>query len=431
MQVAKIVISIIGVIFTLLYCYQFIFVLIGTCFKKKKFPEAKEKHTFAILICGRNEEKVIGNLIDSIRSNEYPQDKIKIFVCADNCSEADKTAEISKEKGCVVYERQNKEAIGKGYALKFLFQHIATDFPDYEPDAIMVFDADNVLTKNYIAEMNKALDSGVQICTSYRNSKNFGTNWISASASLSFIRECQFFHKPKSILKLSTHVSGTGFYFSKDVMTFKTGWPYTMITEDLEFSAANTLKGVRIDYNEDAEFFDEQPTKFKTAWKQRLRWGKGGLLGFSLFHSSLFGSFLRTLNFTYYEYYFSRFFPVSVYYSFSFVASLIINTLARALEVVNGHAIASVIYFLYPLLSALLTTYLGLFVDSCLACITNWKRIRASKWKKIMAVFALPLFYMIIVVPTSVIALFKKVKWDPIEHNQCITQQDLESNKNK
>lgn len=431
MQIAQIIITILSVLFTLLYCYQIVFVLIGTCLKKKKFPEAKENHTFAILICGRNEEKVIGNLIDSIRSNEYPQDKVKIFVCADNCSENDKTAQIARDKGCVVYERQNKEAIGKGYALKFLFSKVAADFPDYEPDAIMVFDADNVLAKNYIAEMNKALDSGVQICTSYRNSKNFGTNWISASASLSFIRECQFFHKPKSILKLSTHVSGTGFYFSKDVMTFKTGWPYTMITEDLEFSAANTLKGVRIDYNEDAEFFDEQPTKFKQAWKQRLRWGKGGLLGFSLFHSSLIGSFLKTMNFTYYEYYFSRFFPATVYYSFSFVASCIIHTVARALEVINGHAIASVIYFLYPLLSALLTTYIGLFVDSTIACITNWKRIRASKWKKIMAMFALPLFNMIISVPTSVVALFKKVKWDPIEHNQCVTQQELEGKKSE
>lgn len=431
MQVLQVIITVIGVIFTLLYCYQILFIFIGTCLKKKKFPEAKEDHTFAILICGRNEEKVIGNLIDSIRSNEYPQDKLKIFVCADNCREGDKTAEIAREKGCTVYERQNKECVGKGYALRFLFEQIAHDFPDYEPDAIMVFDADNVLTKNYIKEMNKALDSGVQICTSYRNSKNFGTNWISAGASLSFIRECQFFHKPKSILKLSTHVGGTGFYFTKDVMTFKTGWPYTMITEDLEFSAANTLKGIKIDYCEDAEFFDEQPTKFKTAWKQRLRWGKGGLLGFSLFHSSLFGSFLRTLNFTYYEYYFSRFFPVAIYYFFSCIASCIIHIVARALEVVNGHAIASVIYFLYPVLAAFLTTYLWLFADSMLACITNWKKIRASTGRKIMAMFALPLFNMFIAVPASVVALFKKVKWVPIEHDQSITQQELEGKKGK
>lgn len=426
MKIAQLVLTILGVLFGLIYFYQIIFILIGTFARKKKYPEAKENHTFAILICGRNEEKVIGNLIDSIHANDYPQDKLKIFVCADNCDETDNTANIAREKGCIVYERQNKNQIGKGYALNLMFNNIKKDFPDYEPDAIMIFDADNILTKNYIKEMNKALDSGVKVCTSYRNSKNFGTNWISAGASLSFIRECQFFHKPKSIMGISTHVSGTGFYFSKDVMTFKDGWDYTMITEDLEFSASSTLKGVKIGYCEDAEFFDEQPTKFKQAWKQRLRWGKGGLLGFSLFHTSLIGTFFKTFDFTYYEYYFSRFFPVVIYYSFSFVASSIINIVARILEVMNGHAIASIIYFLSPLLVALLTTYLGLFVDSALSCIVNWKKIKATKGQKIMSMFALPLFNMLIAMPTSIVAMFKKVKWEPIEHNQCVTQEDLE-----
>lgn len=426
MSVAQVLISFAGILFSVLYFYQIIFILIGTFSKKRKYPDAKENHTFAIVICGRNEEKVIGNLIDSIKANDYPQDKLKIFVCADNCNENDQTANICREKGCIVYERQNKNQIGKGYALSFLFEHISRDFPNYQPDATLVFDADNILTKNYIKEMNKALDSGVKICTSFRNSKNYDTNWISASASLCMMRECCFVHRAKSILKLSTHVSGTGFYFSKDVLSFKNGWSHTTITEDIEFSAFNTLKGVKIGYNEDAEFFDEQPIKFNQAWKQRLRWGKGGLMGFSMFHASLSSAFIRTLNFNYYEYYFSRFFPANVYYGFSFLASNLVNIIDRILQVTNGHAMATVIYFLTPLLIALLTTYLGLFADSVLACILNWKKIKASTGKKIMSMFALPLFNMFIIMPTSIVALFKKVKWDPIEHNQSITQQELE-----
>lgn len=426
MDIAQIILTIISTIFTLLYFYQVVFMIIGTFSRKRKFPDAKEEHTFAILICGRNEEKVIGNLIDSIKANNYPQEKLRIFVCADNCNEDDQTANICREKGCTVYERQNKNQIGKGYALNFLFENISKDFPDYQPDATFVFDADNILTKNYITEMNKALDSGVQICTSYRNSKNFGSNWISASASLSFMRECQFIHRPKAVLNLSTHVSGTGFYFSKDVLSFKDGWNHTMITEDIEFSACNTLKGVKIGYCEDAEFFDEQPIKFKQAWKQRLRWGKGGLLGFSLFHASLSSAFLVTHNFNYYEYYFSRFFPVHIYYFFSFLASNILSVITRILEVVNNNAVASVIYFLSPLLISLLTTYLGMLVDSVLTAILNWKKIKSPTHKKIMSMFALPLFTMLIAMPSGIVALFKKVKWDPIEHNQSVTQQELE-----
>ena len=429
MGVVQIILSVIGAVFSLLYFYQIIFIIIGVCSKKRTYPEAKENHTFAIIICGRNEEKVIGNLIDSIHNNDYPQDKLKIFVCADNCSETDKTAQICREKGCIVYERQNKNQIGKGYALNFLFKNISEDFPDYTPDATFIFDADNILTSNYIKEMNKALDSGVKICTSYRNSKNYGSNWISAGASLSFMRECQFTHRPKMVMKMGTHVSGTGFYFSKEVLTFKDGWNHTTITEDIEFSAFNTLKGVKIGFCEDAEFYDEQPTKFKQAWKQRLRWGKGGLMGFSLFHASFFSAFFKTFDFNCYDWYCSRFSIIAVYYGFSFVANNIVNLLARILEVVNGHAVASVIYFLSPLLIALITTYLGLFADSVLATIVNWKKIKASTGKKIMGMFACPLFNMLIAMPSCVVALFKKVKWEPIEHNQSITQQDLEVQK--
>lgn len=275
MAVFEVILFVLSTLFSVLYFYQVIFSLIGFFSKKKTYPDAKEEHTFAVCICGRNEEKVIGNLIESIQKSDYPMDKLRIFVCADNCT--DSTAEVCRSyAGVAVYERQNKEQIGKGYALNFLFKHIAEDYPDYTPDATFIFDADNILTKNYIKEMNKALDSGIQICTSFRNSKNFDDSWISESSSLCFMRECTFTHRPKTKLGLNTHVSGTGFYFSKDVLTFKDGWKHTTITEDIEFSAFNTIKGVKIGYCEDAEFYDEQPVKLKTAWKQRLRWSRGG-----------------------------------------------------------------------------------------------------------------------------------------------------------
>lgn len=175
MSALQLILTILGTIFSVLYFYQVVFMIIGIFSKKRRFPEAKKNHTFAIVICARNEEKVIGNLIESIKSNDYPQENLKIFVCADNCT--DNTAQICRDLGCVVYERQNKEKVGKGYALDFLFKNIALDFPEYCPDATFMFDADNILTKNYIKEMNKALDSGVKVCTSFRNSKNFGSSW--------------------------------------------------------------------------------------------------------------------------------------------------------------------------------------------------------------------------------------------------------------
>lgn len=425
MAVFEVILFVLSTLFSVLYFYQVIFSLIGFFSKKKSYPDAKEEHTFAICICGRNEEKVIGNLIESIQKSDYPMDKLRIFVCADNCT--DSTAEVCRSyAGVAVYERQNKEQIGKGYALNFLFKHIAEDYPDYTPDATFIFDADNILTKNYIKEMNKALDSGIQICTSFRNSKNFDDSWISESSSLCFMRECTFTHRPKTKLGLNTHVSGTGFYFSKDVLTFKDGWKHTTITEDIEFSAFNTIKGVKIGYCEDAEFYDEQPVKLKTTWKQRLRWSRGGVMGFSMFHSTLCWGFLKTLNFSYYDYYFARFFPVGAWYFFYFIASNILNTMTHVLDILNAQVLPSVIYVLSPILLSFLTTYLGTFADGMLATIANWKKIKAPTKKKIQTMLVYPLFIMFVSIPTGVVALFKKVKWDPIEHSASISQEELE-----
>ena len=50
----------------------------------------------------------------------------------------------------------------------------------------IILDADNVLDKDYLLEMNKVFDNGYDIVTSYRNSKNYGTNWVSAGNALYF-----------------------------------------------------------------------------------------------------------------------------------------------------------------------------------------------------------------------------------------------------
>ena len=75
MAIASIILTVLGSIFSAIYVYQVIFIIIGLFAKKKKYKDAKENHTFGIVICGRNEEKVIGNLIESIKNNDYPQDK--------------------------------------------------------------------------------------------------------------------------------------------------------------------------------------------------------------------------------------------------------------------------------------------------------------------------------------------------------------------
>ena len=85
-------------------------------------------------------------------------------------------------------------------------------FGDYTAyDGYFIFDADNVIDKNYVKEMNKVFHRGYNVITSYRNSKNYDTNWITSGYSLCFIREAKYLNNQRMMLKTSCSVSGTLF----------------------------------------------------------------------------------------------------------------------------------------------------------------------------------------------------------------------------
>ena len=142
---------IVGVVFFVCYFYQFVYVAVPFVRKHRSAsPKTVKLHRYAVLISARNEEVVIANLINSIKHQTYPGELVTTFVVADNCT--DKTAKVAEAAGAVVYVRNNKELVGKGYALDYLLGKIRQDFPEGF-DGYFVFDADNVLDVNYIAEM--------------------------------------------------------------------------------------------------------------------------------------------------------------------------------------------------------------------------------------------------------------------------------------
>ncbi len=253
-------------------------------FTTRRFQAANIHHKYAVLVAARNEETVIGNLIESINRQNYPLELITIFVVADNCT--DKTAEIALKNGAVCYRRNDTEHRTKGYALQYLVECIRRDYGIEKYDGYFIFDADNLLKKDYISRMNDAFDSGEKIITSYRNTKNFADNWISASYGIHWLRIIRNEHRTRSFLRLATRIQGTGFLFANELI--KDGWNYTGLTEDRAFCADAVANGYRISYNHDAEFYDEQPIDVKIAMRQRIRWAKGHLQAFAETGGKLF-----------------------------------------------------------------------------------------------------------------------------------------------
>ena len=257
-------------IVTIFWLYQLI-VSICSLVKLKDKPIIEDKQNrFMAIIPAHNEESVVGNLVESLTKQNYPKELLDIYVIADNCT--DKTTEIAKNAGAIVYERFDDKNKTKGHALKwFLNKKIEEDAPY---DAFCVFDADNIVHEDFIKNMNKKLCQGEDVVQGYRDIKNPTDSWISAGYAIFYWTMNRFYHLARYNLGLSPLINGTGFMVKFDVVK-PTGWDTQTLTEDIEFSLKRIIAGKKLGWATDAIVYDEQPVGFKQSWSQRSRWTVG------------------------------------------------------------------------------------------------------------------------------------------------------------
>ncbi len=257
-------------IVTIFWLYQLI-VSICSLVKLKDKPILEDKQNrFMAIIPAHNEASVIGNLVESLKKQNYSKELYDIYVIADNCT--DNTAQIAKKAGAIVYERFDKENKTKGHALNwFLNKKIEEDAPY---DAFCVFDADNIVDENFIKNMNKKLCQGEDVVQGYRDIKNPTDSWISAGYAIFYWTMNRFYHLARYNLGLSPLINGTGFMVKFDVVK-PNGWDTKTLTEDIEFSLKRIIAGKKLGWATDAIVYDEQPVGFKQSWSQRSRWTVG------------------------------------------------------------------------------------------------------------------------------------------------------------
>lgn len=405
-------------VFTVMYAHQIFYLIVGLITQPKLKKKEFKKHKYAVVISARNEEMVIGNLLDTIHKQNYPQELLDVIVGVDNST--DNTAKIAKEKGALVLERKETKEKGKGQSLEYIFGYILENLKDKEYDAFIVLDADNLLEENYVEELNKVFDSGYEVLTTYRNSKNFAQNWISSGYAVWFLRESRYLNGPRMSLKTSCAISGTGWAVSRRVLEDFGGWKCKLLTEDIEFTTDYVLKGGKIGYAKDAMLYDEQPYTFKQSWNQRMRWAKGFYQVVGKNGGKLIGHFFRKNGFSCYD--------MMTTIAPALLVSLAMCTLdfifsiiglcmwdMELLSVAGRVLLGQIGYF-----------YFWLFVVGTIAVVSEWKKIHASAGRKILTLFTFPLF-MFTYFPIAVAALFKNVSWVPIKHDQQITLGDVKN----
>ena len=259
-------------IITVYWAYQIIVSFCSLIKLKDKKLIIEKDHKFMAIIPAHNEEAVIKNLVESLVEQDYPKDLYDIYVIADNCTDA--TAEIAEKAGAIVYKRFDEEHKTKGHALNWFLKQKIEENADY--DALCVFDADNIVDKEFLRNMNKKLCQGEEVVQGYRDIKNPTDSWISAGYAIFYWMMHRFYHLARYNLGLSPLLNGTGFMVKFDLLK-PDGWQTITLTEDIEFSLINIAQGRKLGWAVDAIVYDEQPTTFKQSWSQRSRWTVGHL----------------------------------------------------------------------------------------------------------------------------------------------------------
>ncbi len=279
----------VDIVLIIIRLYTAYFIIVSVfAFKKRSRTEKENRfQRFAALIPARNEEKCIGNIVESLRAQDYPPELLDVFVIPNNCTDDTRGAALRAGAGVIDVSDQVNS---KGTALREAMARLM----DCGYDAFIVFDADNEASQNFVSEMDKALSGNVRIAKSRIHAKNAGSGWVCACYEIHFCFANFFLNRARSALGLSARVIGTGFAVKTDLIREMGGFRSQTVTEDAELFARCSELGERIAYCHEAVTYDEEPMSFGVSMTQRYRWMSGIMQVTRLhFHGLLRGVFRR------------------------------------------------------------------------------------------------------------------------------------------
>lgn len=374
--------------------------------------------SFAILIPARDESKVISNLIDSIEKQTFKIDSKDIYIIVE--SKKDKTVDIAKERNInIIYRKNLTNRRRKGYALDDAIKEILRKKKHY--DAYFIFDADNVLDRNYFKEMVKSYKKGYDIGIGYRNTKNGNSSIFSACSSLTFSMINTFSNNYKMKHNLTLTVSGTGFYIKGKILEELGGYPFNSLTEDYEFTLYATLNDLTSTYNMKAKFFDEQPTDYNTTIKQRTRWVKGYFDSRRKYYPLLKNKAELKDN-NYPSVYITL---VGVKPYVLLVISVILYLANLTYRIISNSIVKVEVYtLLLQFLVIVLAIYIVLLIFTGILLIKEKDNLRLNRNMKIKSLFFNPLFLASYVKCLYLALKNKDLAWEKIEHTVNIEKED-------
>jgi 1,2-diacylglycerol 3-beta-glucosyltransferase len=243
--------------------------LAWSCREETQFSSRRLRR-IAVVVPAHNEELAIGETLKSLQSVEYPKGLFDIIVIADNCS--DMTAEVAEKAGVLALVRTEPQLRGKGYALRWCFDRLMADLRNYE--AVVVVDADSLVSRNFLLVMNHYLDTGAKAIQSSDLAAHAPGDWSLEMTRLSFL--LHNFVRPlgRSVLGFSAGLKGNGMCFAIDTL-IEVPWESYSTNEDLEYGMELLLRGKTVVFAPEAKVHATMPLVSANAQSQRARWEKG------------------------------------------------------------------------------------------------------------------------------------------------------------
>jgi 1,2-diacylglycerol 3-beta-glucosyltransferase len=227
---------------------------------------------FDLLIAAHNEEGTLPRLLASIGVLDYPPERLRVHIVADNCT--DHTAEVARRAGALVHTRTDAQRIGKGYALA-MGMKAALALPGEPQDGVVIVDADSDLASDFLRVLAAYLADGARAIQAYYSVRNAGD---SSTAMLRYVALCLYHYlRPlgRARLSLSAGLRGNGMCFRRDVAAL--GWTAHGLAEDVEQHFRLLEHGVHVVFAPEAVVQAEMPVTLRGAADQNRRWERGRL----------------------------------------------------------------------------------------------------------------------------------------------------------
>lgn len=262
-QWIKIVDGIIFVFMAVTVLYLAFYAFLSLWGSKKRYPVSQKKYRFLVLIPAYREDKVIMDSVNSVLDQDYPKERLDLVVISDKMEE--RTNQVLSELQLTLLLPDFKES-SKASALNFAMNNM----PKERYDAVVILDADNVVERNFISELNDTYHSGSQAMQAHRVPKNLNTDMAILDAISEEINN-SIFRKGHVNLGLSSALIGSG-------MAFDFKWFKSVVSkletsgEDKELELLLIKEGIFIDYLDNVKVYDEKTQKERSFYNQRRRW---------------------------------------------------------------------------------------------------------------------------------------------------------------